>query len=172
MKIDGAPREGEPGRRTPSARALAELLRAAREVGTGDRSWTQPFDVVGAAAVQAGSADGEGGPVVDAAEKLSDDQERRRDGDDPQAARGAVRSGPGVVSKQGFDVPHASRCALSMRARRPVAPAPASQEPDPVPTAVREAKARLAASAPRRGPGRLAIGGGVLVVGVLEHRTV
>jgi hypothetical protein len=42
-----------------------------------------------------------------------------------------------------------------------------SREADRVPSAVREAKARLAASAPRRGPGRLAIAAGALVVGVV-----
>jgi hypothetical protein len=36
-----------------------------------------------------------------------------------------------------------------------------------VPTAIREAKARLAASAPRRGPGRIVIAGGVLVAAVV-----
>jgi tRNA A-37 threonylcarbamoyl transferase component Bud32 len=158
--------EKDPGRRPQSARELAALLRAAREGGSGDRAWTDPFDVVGAAAVQAGGAEGEGDPVVEAAEKLSDDQEQRQGGDDAEAAPGAVRSGPGFVSQQGFDVP--TRVSHAFDAgEAPMAPAPASQEPDPVPTAVREAKARLAASAPRRGPARLAIGGGVLVAGVL-----
>jgi serine/threonine protein kinase len=157
--------EKDPGRRPQSARELADRLRAAREGGTSDRAWTDPFDVAGDTAVKPGAPESEEDRILKAAKELFDDEDQ--DDQDPAVAPGAADAGKGVDPQRGFDVPSdASPSPFDAgEAAAPAAPAP--PEPDPVPSAIREAKARLAASAPKRRPGRLVIGGGVLVVGVL-----
>lgn len=156
--------EKDPARRPQSARELAELLRAARESGAGDRAWTDPFDVPGAPPVRPGRPEpARGEEIVDAAEKLSDERSRARPGEEsepgaatPTGARPGGFEVPTRVVPRTFDAGEPADVAVA-----------ASHEADPVPSAVREARARLAASAPRRGPGRLLIAGGVLVAGVI-----
>jgi hypothetical protein len=161
--------EKDPAGRPQSARELAELLRAVREGGAGDRAWADPFDAPGATQVRPGCPEpAVGEEIVDAAEKLSEERSRGRPGEEGEP--GAVT--PTGARPSGFEVP--TRVApRAFDAGEPAdAAVAASRESDPVPSAIREAKARLAASAPRRGPGRLLIAGGVLVAGVIAAMVV
>jgi serine/threonine protein kinase len=153
----------DPGERPQSAREFADRLRAAREGGTGDRAWADSFDVARDSPVQAGAPEDEGDRILEAAEKLFGDEGQE---DQDPAAPDAMDSGPGVTSQHGFDDPSLAS-PLAFDSGDAAAPAvPPSPSADPIPSAIREAKARLAASAPNPGPGRLAIGGGVLVAGI------
>lgn len=156
----------DPARRPQSARELAESLRQARAAGAGERAWTEPFDLRGEHAVPGAAAVGDG-HVVDAMEKL---EERR-----PSPTRDEAELGAGREERSSTDAPPQLAFDVPTRAwQRPFdageaapAPGPPPAGGDQVPSAVQEAKARLAASAPRRGPGRLVMAGVVVVLGVI-----
>jgi eukaryotic-like serine/threonine-protein kinase len=158
--------EKDAGKRPQSAREVAEQLRRARDAGAGDRAWTDPFDVDGASIAPAAVEPDAAGQVVEAAEKLSEHR--------PPPADEAELGGGGKAQRRdetpprpGFDVPTRAWQRPFDAGEGAAALEPPSREADPVPSAVREAKARLAASAPRRGPGRLTIAAGALAVGVV-----
>jgi hypothetical protein len=157
--------EKDPAGRPQSAREVAELLRSARERGAGDRAWTEPFDDG-----EARSEAAEPGAPARVAEIVEVEKLPERPVPSEAAAEaGAPDDQQGqredVVLPPGFDEPTRVR-PEPFDAGEASAPADAPSAADPVPSAVREAKARLAASAPRRGPNRVVIAGGVLVVAV------
>ena len=157
--------EKDPASRPQSARELASRLRQAREAGAGERAWTEPFDVEPATGRPPRGREGQG-DAIDAAEKLSAGGSPPAD---PAELGGAPAAGSScaATTKRRFDVPTRAR-APAFDAGEPAGPGEArAPERDSMPTAVREAKARLVASAPGRGPGRLVIAGGVLVASVL-----
>lgn len=158
--------EKDPTNRPQSARALAELLRQSREAGAGDRAWTEPFDIEPTSGPRSPPDPGLGA-AVDAAEKLPEHTAPARDAAELGATTVAKQLEPEAAKPPRFDVPTQAR-EPAFDAGEAAAPMDAATPaPDPMPSAVREAKARLAASAPRRGPGRLAIAGGVAVALVL-----
>jgi serine/threonine-protein kinase len=157
--------EKDPAKRPQTARELADRLRLAREARASDRAWTEPFDLEPATG-PASPPDAGQGEAVEAAEKLSERESPPADPAELGATKGAKPPVAGTSEKR-FDVPtRAWQRVFDAGEAAGAAEAP-TPERDPMPTAVREAKARLAASAPRRGPGRLAIAGGALVAAVL-----
>lgn len=150
--------EKEPAKRPQSAKELAGRLREAREAGAGERAWTAPFDVDPAEA----GVPRPGAEVVEAAEKLS---ESDVGGTESEPEDRGVPPGAATAKPSGakLDLPTRATRAPFEEGEELAAEEPRSDAPDPIPTAIREARARLAASQPRRGPGRLAIAGGVAV---------
>jgi serine/threonine-protein kinase len=158
--------EKDPAQRPQTAREFADRLRLAREAGASERAWTEPFDLEPATGRPASPPDVGQGEAVEAAEKLSARESPPADPAELGATRGAKPPVTGTAGPR-FDVPtRAWQRAFDAGEAAGATEAP-TPERDPMPTAVREAKARLAASAPRRGPGRLAIAGGALVAAVL-----
>jgi hypothetical protein len=165
--------EKDPSKRPQSGGVLATMLVEAREAASaaGDRSWADPFDLPGRGGKKVrGEAEDENEELVDVAPPLE-----RNDGEAAGAAEQqnmAPRDAPvlNAAARSGvpsFDAPvPAPQPPFDSGERGEDAPV-ASPPADPLSGVVLEAKARLAASAPRRGPGRLAIAAGVLVVGVV-----
>jgi serine/threonine-protein kinase len=156
--------EKDPANRPQSARELAELLRAARDAGASDPAWTAPFDVAGGQERRPPTGPDE---VVDAAEKLSEAEARPHDVEEREIAAAREAGGEARPSGAGLDLPTRTWPRPFDAGESPAPAGPASSDLESMPSAVREAKARLAASAPRHGPSPVAIAGGVLVVGVL-----
>jgi serine/threonine-protein kinase len=156
--------EKDPAQRLQSARELADRLAAARTAAATDQAWVAPFDVPRLTAGErvARQEAPEGGPGVDVAEQLPDPQPGRCDEAGPAEVRASETP---QERKRDFDAP--TRAEARQFVPEEVFPAVEPRDPptNGLPSAVREAKARLAAGAPRRGPARLAIAGAALVVG-------
>jgi eukaryotic-like serine/threonine-protein kinase len=155
--------EKDPARRPQTAQELAAMLARAREEAGPE--WESPFDVPDAeplAGPPTRVATGRRGSNPDDHSDLGIGLEAGVDHasgagvvNDDVELQSRVRSGAGAR----FDAPPADENAAfdDGLAHEPSEPAPPAR--DALPTAIREAKARLAASAPRRRGGPLVFGG-------------
>lgn len=151
--------EKEPEKRPQSAEEVEQRLRQAREAGADDAAWT---DVVDAEAEPEAHVEppGQAAPVVDLADVVPQ-HAGRAPGLDIGNADAGVPAGVQDAPRRALELPVAEERPPYDAGEPPAAGAPSSPGSDRMPSAVREARARLAESAPRRAPVRLAIGAGV-----------
>ncbi len=156
--------EKDPGRRLQSARELADRLRGVREAAATDHAWVEPLDVPrspgGEPTARHEAPEGRDG--VEVAEQLPDPEVGRRG----EAGLAEVRANETPQErKPDFDPPTRAEARQFVPEEAPPVGEARDQPTGGLPSAVRSARARLAAGAPRRGPARLAIAGAALVVG-------
>jgi eukaryotic-like serine/threonine-protein kinase len=159
----------EPEQRPKSAGAVAEALRQAREAAqaSGDRTWTDPFDLpASSAAAPAGQAPG-GGDV--APDDPGGDAAARPAGGPTDAAPASIHVDvieEGDVAAGPVSLPSQDQAAEFNEEGPGAAPAAAAAKPDPLAETIAAVKAQVEASAPRkRGPPLLV--GGLAVVATL-----
>jgi serine/threonine protein kinase len=162
--------EKEPARRPQSARELAKMLAEAREAarsrGEGG-AWDAPFDLPRRRALGRHSAADEE-DLVDAAPPLDGRRGAAEEAAATMTHGESALLAPPPENELPFDAPPLRATGGALANDEPARDdAVLPERDDPLPAALREAKARLAASAPRRPPTRLAIAGIILIAGVL-----
>lgn len=161
--------EKDPARRLQSARELCERLRRAREKGGAHAAWSDPPAPTHPSAPGPPNRAPEV-PVVDIAEQLPDAEPAPALPD--RAASGGAPAAEAQEELPGFDVPTRAETPSFVEEAAPPAVAARTPDADVMPSAVREARTRLAASTSRRSASRIMIAGAALAVGGLAGMVI